>query len=247
MHSSPGTLFPRLPSEPCLPAVGWIVGVTLLSQLPVAGWECSITGSDSGHQHLDLSQQGTGQGCWYQTPRPVLCPPPPPNKWLSGLCLCMYPGLPVSKIAIYLCLIGVWKTEAFLDCSLVDMLTHPFSPSWTSDKSTRQCLYLSVEMSSAPADVGSVRNCTRISGGAFMSSAAHAPLCSQQETWPLSPSQAHAPLCSQQEIWPLSPSHRSVFFPRRALTSLYPVPPQLAGGLLSLLRALLAPSYIPNA
>lgn len=60
-------------------------------------------------------------------------------------------------------------------------------------------------------------------------------------------SAAHAPLCSQQEIWPLSPSHRSVFFPRRALTSLYPVPPQLAGGLLSLLRALLAPSYIPNA
>ena len=58
------------------------------------------------------------------------------------------------------------------------------------------------------------RNCTRISGSAFTSSP------------------AHALLCSQQEVWPLCSSHRSVFFPSRALSSLYPVPPRLAGWLL---------------
>ena len=99
-------------------------------------------------------------------------------------------GLPVSKIAIYLCLIGVWKTEAFLDCSVVDMLTHPFSPSWTSDKSTRQCLYLSVEMSSAPPDVGSV--------GGIAQGFQEEPLCLPQHTLSSAPNKRCSPcaLCT---------------------------------------------------
>lgn len=63
--------------------------------------------------------------------------PPPTNKWLSGHCQPMDHGLPVSRTAIFLCLTGAGKTEAFLDCSWVWIfsLTH-FSPSLTSHKST---------------------------------------------------------------------------------------------------------------
>lgn len=80
------------------------------------------------------ASRGPRQGDWYQTPRPVLCPPIS-NKWLSWLCQCMDHRLPVSQTAIFLCLIAAWKAEAFLDYSWVKMLSHIFSPSLSCHES----------------------------------------------------------------------------------------------------------------
>ena len=61
--------------EPFTPAAFWalsacrgIVGVTLLSQLPMAGWECFITGSDSAISTWTWANRGLGRAAGTRHP-----------------------------------------------------------------------------------------------------------------------------------------------------------------------------------
>lgn len=125
-YSSLGNFSLWLPSDHRLPALRLIgqprqpIRPTYLSTSWLAGNE-PCQGPLHHGTGLWLSAPGSWPaGAVWLVPNAQACSCPPlTNKWLSRHCQHMDHGLPVSRTAIFLCLIGAEETEAFLDCSLM--------------------------------------------------------------------------------------------------------------------------------